>query len=240
MKAPSARLAMLLSIGGVLVAGSAAALVNSQVLDDQSGGAPASATAVSTSTLAVVTTTTAPATTAAATTQPATTVSTVPVTVATTAATASTAATSSTVPPSSAATTSPAGTTQATYRLGQAGTAQLDTAGGVLTIVSVTPFAGWSVDRAESDGSGVEIRLESDSGEVRFEASLVRGVVRVSLDTDDDTGSGGDDNSGPSGDDNSGPGGGDSGSGAVAADRVETAARVVGATTTADRGPDDD
>ena len=49
MKAPSARVAMLLSIGGVLAAGSAAALVNSQVLEDQSGGAPASATAVSTS-----------------------------------------------------------------------------------------------------------------------------------------------------------------------------------------------
>ena len=36
MKAPTPRVAMLLSIGGVLVAGSAAALVNSQVLDDQS------------------------------------------------------------------------------------------------------------------------------------------------------------------------------------------------------------
>ena len=38
MKTPSARVAMLLSISGVLVAGSAAALVNSQVLDEQSDG----------------------------------------------------------------------------------------------------------------------------------------------------------------------------------------------------------
>ena len=56
MKAPSARVAMLLSIGGVLAAGSAAALVNSQVLEDQSGGAPASATAVSSSSAPPVTT----------------------------------------------------------------------------------------------------------------------------------------------------------------------------------------
>jgi hypothetical protein len=48
MKAPNPRLAMLLSIGGVLLAGSAAALVNSQVLDGQSSGAPPTATAVST------------------------------------------------------------------------------------------------------------------------------------------------------------------------------------------------
>ena len=98
--------------------------------------------------------------------------------------------------------------TQATYRLGTAGTALLDTSGGRLTIVSVTPVAGWTVDRAESDGTSVEIRLESASGEVRFEASLVGGVVRVSLDTDDDSsgsGSGGDDDNSGSGSGNSGP-----------------------------------
>ena len=114
---------------------------------------------------------------------------------------------------SSAASTTPAATsplagTQATYRLGSAGTALLDTSGGRLTIVSVTPVAGWTVDRAESDGTNVEIRLESESGEVRFEASLVGGVVRVSLDSDNDSsGSGGGD------DDNSGSGSGNSGGG---------------------------
>ena len=110
----------------------------------------------------------------------------------------------------------PAGGTQATYRLGDAGTALLDTAGGRLTIVHVTPAPGWSVDRAESDGTSVEIRLESASGEVRFEASLVRGVVRVSLETDDDStvedsgsGSGNSGHGGGGDDDNSGPGSGD-------------------------------
>ena len=209
MKAPSARVAMLLSIGGVLVAGSAAALVNSQVLDDQSSGAPASATAVSTTVLAAVTTTSAPTTT-----QAPTTVATVPATTASTPTTQSTVAPTSSAPVTVPATTAPAGGTQATYRLGEAGTALLDTAGGRLTIVSVTPVPGWSVERAESDGASVEIRLESESGEVRFDASLVRGVVRVSLDTDyDDSGSGGGDSGGNSGPavvdgDNSGPGGG--------------------------------
>ncbi len=114
--------------------------------------------------------------------------------------------------------------------MGNAGTALLDTAGGRLTVVSVTPAPGWTVERARSDGAAVEIRLESGSGEVRFEASLVRGVVRVSLETDYDesgsgggggdddssgSGSGGDDDSsgsgsgGGGGDDNSGPGSGD-------------------------------
>ena len=202
MKAPSARLAMLLSIGGVLVAGSAAAVVNSQVLDDQSAGAPASATAIGTTTLDAVTTTSAPTTAAPTTTQPATTAATVAPTIATTAVIPSTLA-----PVSSVAVTvpaAPAGSTQATYRLGVAGTALLDTAGGRLTVVSVTPAPGWFLDRAESEGASVDIRLESASGEVRFEASLVSGVVRVSLDTDNDSESG-------SGD--SGSGGGDSGSG---------------------------
>ncbi len=142
MKAPSARVAMLLSIGGVLAAGSAAAVVNSQVLDDQSAGAPASATAVSTTTLAAVTTTTARADDALDHTAT-TTVATAPATVATDCATPSTAATdrrtvaAARLPRDDGA---PPAATQATYRLGDAGTALLDTAGGRLTVVSVTPL----------------------------------------------------------------------------------------------------
>jgi hypothetical protein len=96
----------------------------------------------------------------------------------------------------------------------------------VLRIVSVTPSPGWIVERAEQDDqTSIEIRLESGSGEVRFEASLVRGVIVVSFRADDDhdtsstavttpgtgsTSSTVDGNSGPGGgdDDNSGPGGG--------------------------------
>ena len=208
MKAPGARLALLLSIGGVLAAGSAAALVNSRVLDDQSGGAPASATAVTTSVAAAVTTTTILATTAPTTletTAPTTATSTI---VTPTTAAPTTAATAPAVSATAPAATVPAVSTQATYRVGDAGTALLDTAGGRLTIVSVTPSSGWFVERARSDGASVEIRMESDSGEVRFEATLVRGVVRVSLETDDDSSGPGGGNGGDGGgdDDNSGPG----------------------------------
>jgi hypothetical protein len=218
MKAPNPRLAMLLSIGGVLVAGSAAALVNARVLDDQSRGAPPAATAVSTTSIpGVVQLTTTPTVATVPVTLPLTTAApttAVPVAVSAVVTAPPTTTTTTPSPATVAAATAPPGGTLATYRLGQAGTALLDTAGGRLTVVQVTPAAGWFVERAESDGTEVEIRLESGSGEVRFEASLVRGVVRVSLDTDDDSdgddgGGSGSGNSGHGGDDdddNSGPG----------------------------------
>jgi hypothetical protein len=217
MKAPNPRVAMLLSIGGVLVAGSAAALVNAKVLDGQSGGAATAATTSTMPTAVQLTTTptvatvpvTAPPTTVPPTTAVPIVVTAPPTTTTTPTATTPFVPTVDTVPLVPAA-----GGTQATYRLGDAGTALLDTAGGRLTIVRVNPNPGWFVDRAESDGpASVEIRLESETGEVRFEASLVRGVVRISLRTDDNDNSGdgdGDDNGGDSGgDDNSGHGGDD-------------------------------
>jgi hypothetical protein len=199
---------MLLSIGGVLAAGSAAALVNAKVLDERSSGAPPAATALSTTSIpAGVQLTAAPTVPPTSATPPSTTLpanTRAPIVV--------------TAPPTTTTTvpvvTTAAGATQATYRLGDAGTALLDTAGGRLTVVRVVPNPGWSVDRAESDGpTSVEIRLESASGEVRFEASLVRGVVRVALDTDDDEGGSGSDSGHGGDDDNSGPGGGDDTSG---------------------------
>ena len=127
--------------------------------------------------------------------------------------------------------------TQQSFQLGSGGTAIVDTANGALRIVSVTPAPGWIVERAEQDDqTSIEIRLESGSGEVRFEASLVRGVIVVSFRADDDaTGTtavttpgsgstsstvGGDD------DDNSGPGGGDD------RRRVADSGRGSGGTTT--------
>ena len=155
-----------------------------------------------------------------------------PTPVATTATTATVATTASTAP--ATGTSVPVGVpvpgspTQQSFQLGSGGTAIVDTANGTLRIVSVTPAPGWIVERAEQDDqTSIEIRLESGSGEVRFEASLVRGVIVVSFRADDDatgttavttpgsgstssTVGGDDDNSGPGGgdDDNSGPGGG--------------------------------
>ena len=105
----------------------------------------------------------------------------------------------------------PGSPTQQAFRLGDAATAVLDTANGQLTVVSVTPHPGWALDRAEQeDSTSVEIRLESATGEVRFEASLVRGVVVVSLRSEAETSStSSTPNTGVDDDGNSGPGTGD-------------------------------
>ena len=131
----------------------------------------------------------------------------------------------------------PGSPTQQSFQLGSGGTAIVDTANGQFRIVTVTPAPGWIIDRAEQDDpTSIEIRLESGSGEVRFEASLVRGVIVVSFRADDDAtrhhdGEHGlhaehdardrvrrarrcdDDNSGPGGGDDDNSGSGSSGSG---------------------------
>ncbi len=225
-----ARLAMILSVGGVLVAGTAAAVVNSEVLR-QNAAPPVTAPLVSPTTsgpgeadLTLPAPTAPPVETGATTTAPSTTAATAAI-VPTTPLTAA-PSTTTTAPVGTGATTS-GSTTQQTFRLGDAATAILDTAGGVLTIVSVAPYPGWEVDRAEQeDSTSVEIRLRSTAGgDVRFEASLVRGVVVVTVRTDDDTSdddrgdddaSDDDSSSGSgsgSGDDDSGSGSGSSGHG---------------------------
>ena len=109
----------------------------------------------------------------------------------------------------------------ATFQLGDSGTVTLSAAGGALSIASVTPNPGWTVERAWQDGpAAVEVRMGSAAGEVRFEAALVRNVVVHSLEIDpDSSGSGsgvsgsGDDSGSGSGDDSDSSGSGSSGSG---------------------------
>ena len=202
------RMAMILSVSGVLAAGTAAALVNTEVLREDAGSqvtAPAVTTSTTLPPAASTTPATAPATSAA--TLPAT----VPIITAAPATQISAPGTPPSIPGTDPAGSSPPVTgsaTQQQFRLGDAATAILDTANGQLTIVTVAPHPGWVVDRAEQDDpTTVEIRLRSANGEVRFEASLVRGVVAVSLETDDD-----DDNNSGSGSDSSGSGSSGSGS----------------------------
>jgi hypothetical protein len=168
------RIAMMISVAGVLVAGSAAALVNTQVL----GGSTApSGVAVNT----------APQNE-----------QTIP---------AAAAATVSTTPAVAAA----APATRAVYAIDTAGSVTLDTAGDVLTVVSVTPAAGWVVAESENqDANNVEIKLQSGNMEAQFHANLVFGVVTTSTESDDassasipveDNHSGGSDDSGGGGSD---------------------------------------
>jgi hypothetical protein len=71
---------------------------------------------------------------------------------------------------------------QALYQVGDAGLVTLDTAGDVLTIVSVTPNAGWTVVKAESYSQyDIEVKLQNGNTLVEFEANLQLGVITTSV-----------------------------------------------------------
>lgn len=147
-----ARLTSVISLAGVLVAGSAAALVNTQVL--QSSGPSRSNQVVNLSTT--------------------TTVAAGPV--------VGTAVTDSTLVITGAPTE---GATQADYRIGDAGVVTLDTAGEVLSIVSVTPSSGWIVvDAEQEDNLHVEVGFRSGNVIVEFHASYLFGVVVTSVESE--------------------------------------------------------
>lgn len=151
---------MMLSISGVLVAGSAAALVNTQVLTGNASPSAFSVEPTSPSVTAATAGTKEPVVT--------TTVATIPAVAAN--------------PQVAAA----ASSTQAVYLIGNAGSVTLDTSGGVLTIVGVTPASGWTVTKSEADDAGtVEIKLQSGSIEVEFHANLLFGVVTTSVESGD-------------------------------------------------------
>ncbi|MEP7201990.1 MAG: hypothetical protein ABI894_05235 [Ilumatobacteraceae bacterium] len=179
------KVAMMISVAGVLVAGSAAALVNTQVLDSSATPTSLSIDAAQNQQAAASRTTDA---------------SVVPTTVATQAAPAIPAV-------------APSGT-QVAYAIGSAGTVTLDTAGDVLRIVAITPADGWVVTESETDDSNnVEIKLQSGDQEAEFHANLLFGVVTVSARSGDDSVTsisvddhGSDDNSGHGGDDDNGGG----------------------------------
>jgi len=138
-----ARLATLLSLTGVLVAGSAAALVNTQVLQTASPTESHGVTLESS---------------------------------------AGDASDITLAPPQSV----PAAATQAVYQVSDVGSVTLDNAGGALTVVAVTPTAGWTVVANEAQGSGrIAVSLQAGNTVVRFEATLLYGVVSTSVQTAD-------------------------------------------------------
>ncbi len=149
------KVAMAISLAGVLAAGTAAALVNTHVLN---GGASAP--------LALSAPQSQQSPPAQAVSSP---------------------AGGSTAPvPAAANPPAAASPTQATYAIGDSGTVTLDTAGDVLKIVAVTPAANWTVAQSEtSDASNGEVKFQSGSTEVDFQANLLYGVVRTSVETHD-------------------------------------------------------
>jgi hypothetical protein len=166
-----ARITTVLSLTGVLVAGSAAALVNTQVL--QGSAVPAGsgnkvtialdkfASAVDQDAPTVVGDTTLPP-----------------------------APTPESPDPALAAA---AVTTQAIYQIDDAGLVTVDTAGDVLTLVSAVPNPDWSVVNAQSvDAYNVEVQFQMGTTLVEFRANLLFGVVGTAVVTTSlDTGTGG-------------------------------------------------
>jgi hypothetical protein len=184
------KIAMVISIAGVLVAGSAAALVNAQVLGGTSSASPLAVDSPSQTQTTLPTGTIVPVVT-----------------------NPSVAATTG---PTAAPVAQPApASSQATYAVGDAGSVTLDTAGDVLTIVGVTPTAGWTVTKSEAqDSTNVEVKFQAGTVEVEFHANLLFGVVTPSVESNDSsvTGSSVDDNGSgrhSGGDDDSGHGGDD-------------------------------
>jgi hypothetical protein len=159
------KIAMAISIAGVLVAGSAAALVNTQVLGNNTSTTPVLADNGQVSQQTDPTTVTVPAA----------------VTVGTTPAVVETTPTTVAVPPPAAV------TSQAVYTAGDGGTVTLDTTGDVLTIVGVVPTAGWTVTKSENeDATNVEVKFQNGTVEVEFHANLQFGIVSPSVETKDD------------------------------------------------------
>ena len=84
----------------------------------------------------------------------------------------------SSVPVTAAVTPVPGTTTQFSYVAGDAATVVVDSAGGVLRIVTFTPHPGWFTLRLDQPNmTQFEVRLESSTGQVRFAAALVDGAI---------------------------------------------------------------
>ena len=142
------KIATALSLVGVLGAGSAAALVNTQILDSGPAGADTSAiltpaTPIQSSTTAATTSTTS--TTAASTTAATTTTTIAPVVI-----------TPAPAPAASAFLTS--------YNLGASGLVTVDVVNGVTTVISATPNPGWTLVASEADATANKVEVKFTDG----------------------------------------------------------------------------
>jgi hypothetical protein len=148
-----------ISIAGVLVAGSAAAMFNSQVFGDTGGASGASAAILPPPSQVVVS---VPDATVPPTTDHVTTV----------------APTTSTATPPTTATRETGMLTA--FEVGNAGVVTVDVIEGRLVFVSAEADAGWTIDEKSSDDvsdSNVEVVFRSSTVIVQFDAELVDGVI---------------------------------------------------------------
>jgi len=156
------RLAAVMSLSGVLVAGSAAALVNTQILNHSANFGAADIVQLADATPPGFTST----------------VATLP--------TETTLSGSSPLPRDTtiAPGTFPPASTQAVYQVGDAGMVTLDTAGDALAIVVVVPNSNWIIEEARSeDPTNIEVKFQSTTTLVEFHATLLFGVVGTSIES---------------------------------------------------------
>ncbi len=153
------RITTVLSLTGVLVAGSAAAMVNTQVLRNNGSNSSGQVTVGSTNDSAAPTSET----------------------------TALGDPINGEVLTSSQVTkiqSSVLTSTQALYQIGDAGLVTLDTAGNVLTVVSVAPNSGWTVVKTENyTATDIEVKLQSGNTIIEFRANLQAGVITTSVES---------------------------------------------------------
>ncbi len=168
-----AKIATAVSVVGVLGAGSAAALVNTQILDSgptESGASTAVLPPASTIQLTVP-----------AVTDPIR-VETMEVAVPTELDT--TTSTSTTAVPTTIAAPAASGFLTS-FNVGDAGTVTVDVVEGQLVLVSTDPSAGWTVTKAEDDSNDdsdeqeneIEVEFRSATVRVEFEAELIDGRI---------------------------------------------------------------
>jgi hypothetical protein len=151
-----ARVTTVLSLSGILVAGSAAALVNSQVLQHSAPSRPGAADIL----------VTLPPSTALVSGDAASPSDVVP------------SASLVPVEPTSVPGPSPS---QAEYQVGMSGSVIVDTGGDILRLVAPTPAPGWAVVKLDqNDPLNVSVVFQSAGQLVTFRAAMLFGVVSTS------------------------------------------------------------
>jgi hypothetical protein len=158
------KIAAAVSMLGVLGAGSAAALVNTRILETPSESGASAAVVPPASSIDVA----VPA------------IGTLPVeTTMVTLAESSTSTTEATVPETAPPATPAASELLTAFNVGEAGVVTVDVVDGRIVLVSAEPKEGWRITKSEEqdEDNGVEVDFESATVRVEFEADVVDGRI---------------------------------------------------------------
>jgi hypothetical protein len=163
------KIATALSIVGVLGAGSAAALVNTQILDSTSESSASAAVLPPAATVDLPV--------------PTTTIDDDRDTTSTTIASRPATTSISVAPPATSppVTASPAAEYLTAFNVGDAGVVTVDVVNGRLILVDVEAAPGWTVASMEEDDGDVEVKFASATVRVEFEARFDGSTIRPSV-----------------------------------------------------------